>query len=97
MKLDGTAFYQYGFKCLNTQPVEGGWTDQKNGMFLYHFFKDVPDLGFYPLHHSLCALDIMSQPVFNQLLHHKGLEELQCHFLGKTALEYLKLGTYNYN
>ncbi len=97
MKLDGTAFYQHGFKCLNTQPVKGGGTVQKNGMFLDHLFKNVPDLGFNPLHHSLRTLDIMGKSLLHQLLHNEGLEEFQRHFLGKAALVDLELGAYNDN
>jgi hypothetical protein len=45
-----------------------------------------------PLHHLLGGLDVVGGAVLHQLLHDEGLEQLQRHLLGQTALVHLQLG-----
>ena len=66
-------------------------------MLLYNILKHIPYLGLKLFDHLLCALDIVRRTVGYKLLHNKGLEKLYRHLLWKTALIYLKLGTYDDN
>ncbi len=54
-------------------------------------FERVPDLGADALDHLAWRLDVVGNAVLNQLLHNEGLEQLQRHFLGQTALIHLQL------
>ena len=72
--------------------MKRGSTVKKHGVLFYNALQNVPDFGLNALNHSLRALDIMCNALFNKLLHYKGLEELDRHFLGKTALIDLELG-----
>ena len=97
VELNGAAFNQYGLKSLNAETVEGRRTVQENRMLLDNLFKHIPDLALHALNHTLGALNVVSQTSFHKLLHNKGLEKLQGHFLRKAALEDLKLGAYHDN
>ena len=44
-----------------------------------------------PLHHFAGRFDVVGDPVFHQVLHHKRLEQLQRHLLGQAALVHLQL------
>ena len=44
VQLDGVAFDQNGFKCLNAQAVQGRCTVQQNGMALDDGFERVPQM-----------------------------------------------------
>ena len=46
-----------------------------------------------PLYHALGSFDVLGFPVFHQHLHYEGLEQLQSHRLGQTALVQLQLRT----
>ncbi len=89
MKLQRTAFNQYGLESLNTQTVQRRCAVQQHRMLLDNFFKNIPYFMADALDHSLRALNIMGKPAFDELFHHKGFEQLQCHFLWQAALEYL--------
>ncbi len=55
-------------------------------MFLNYFFQDIPDLVFDFFNHALGVLDIVGDAIMDQPAHDKGLEQLQGHLLGQTAL-----------
>ena len=86
MQLDRTPFNEHGLKCLNAEPVQRRCTVEHNGVIFNDHFKHVPNLSPHALHHALCALDIMCEAIFNELLHYKRFEQLERHFLGKAAL-----------
>lgn len=90
MKLYRPAFNQNGFKCLNAEPVQRGCTVEKNGVVLDNIFEHIPNLGLHALNHALCGLDIVGIAKLIELFHDKGLEQLQCHLFGKTALVHLE-------
>ena len=93
MQLDGLALYQDRLKCLDTQTVQGRRAVQHNRMLFDHILQHIPYLGLHlALYHLLRALNIMGSAVLHQLLHHEGLEQLDGHLLGQTALVNLKLG-----
>ena len=62
-------------------------------MLFDYVLQHIPNLGLKALHHLLCIFDIVSGSVGHQLLHHEGLEQLDSHLLGKSALVNLKLGS----
>ena len=97
MKLDSLTFNKYGFECLNTESVKCGSSVEHYGMVLDYNFKSVPYAFFLTVNSFSCCLDMSCNTCFNKSLHYEGLEEFKCHFLGKTALVELKLGTNNDN
>ena len=89
--LDGSALDQNGLERLNGQTVQRGRTVEEHGVFLDDVFKDVPDEVLALFHGALCALDVVALARLDKALHDEGLEELDCHLLGKTALVDLQL------
>ena len=97
MQLDGSAFYEDGFECLNTQTVKRGSTVQHNGVILDNGFQSVPNIGGGFIDHFSRILNILGYIKLHKSLHYKGLEKLKSHFLGKTALIDLQFGADNDN
>ena len=97
MQLNRTTFYQNGFKCLNPQSVQCRRTVQHNGMLSDNLLQNIPNLCLQSFYHSLSGFDVVSQAILYQLLHYKGLKQLDCHFLRQTALIDFQFGTYNDN
>ncbi len=92
-----SALDKHGLERLNGKAVQRGRTVQKNGMLLNDFFKDVPNEVLALFHSALCALDIVALARFDEPLHNEGLEELDRHLFGKSALEDLQIGSYDDN
>ena len=97
MQLDGLTLYQNRLKGLDTQSVQRRSTVQHNGMLLDHVLQHIPYAGLQTLHHLLGSLDVMSGTVLHQLLHNEGLEQLDGHLLGQTALIDLQLRSHHDN
>ncbi|MBS6163361.1 MAG: hypothetical protein KH847_05745 [Clostridiales bacterium] len=97
MQLQGPALDQHRLKSLNAQPVQRRRAVQQNRMVFNHNFQRVPNLGFGALHSLSRRLNITHGPGLHQALHHKGLEELQGHFLRQAALVHLQLRSDNNN
>ena len=57
-----------------------------HSVFPHHFVQDVPDLRGYLVHQLFGHLDGGGVALGHQLMENEGLEELQGHLLGKTAL-----------
>ena len=91
MQLDCTALHQHRVESLNAQTVQGRCTVQQNGVALDHGLQAVPHFGLSALHHLAGGLDVVGNTLLHQILHDKGLEQLQSHFLGQTALIHLQL------
>ena len=91
VQLDGTAFHQHGVEGLNAQTVQGRCTVQQDGVALDDRLKAVPDLGLGALDHLAGRLDVVGHALLDQILHDEGLEQLQRHLLGQTALVHLQL------
>ena len=94
---DGAAFNKDGLERLNTKAVQRRRTVEHNGMLFDDHFQHVPNLCTDALHHALCALYVVRKAVVNKLLHYKGFEQLQRHFLGQTALIHLQFRAYDDN
>ena len=90
MELNGLTLYQDRLKGLDTKPVQRRRTVQHDRMLLDDVLQHIPYLGLQPFHHLLGILYIVGGSVGYQLLHYKGLEQLNGHFLGKSALVNLK-------
>ena len=59
----------------------------KNNVFSKDVYKrQVPHFGLSALHHLAGGLDVVGNTLLHQILHDKGLEQLQSHFLRQTAL-----------
>ena len=97
VKLDSLTFNKYGLESLNTKSVESRCTVQHNRMLCDNFLKHIPYSVLLSLYHLLCSLDVLADSLSLQLSHNERLEELDSHFLRKTALIYLKLGAYDDN
>ncbi|MNF61945.1 hypothetical protein D3C84_436110 [compost metagenome] len=97
VQLDGLAFDQGRFKRLDTQTVQGRCTVQQDRVFADHFVQDVPNDGFFALHHFLGGLDGGRQTTGFQLAIDEGLEQLERHLLRQTALMQTQRRTYGDN
>ncbi len=96
MQLYRTALHEHRLKCLDAQSVKSRRTVKHYRMLLDDFLKHIPDLRLHPFHHLLGGFYIVGLFVVHKLFHYKWLEKLNSHFLGQTALVYLKLGSYDY-
>ena len=93
VQLDGRTLDEVGFECLDRQTVQRRSTIQEHQVFLDDFFEHVPHLGFDPFDQLLGGFDIADNAVGYQALHHKRLEQLECHLLGQTTLMELEVWT----
>ena len=93
MQLDRLTFYKDRLKCLDTQSVQCGCTVQHNRMLFDDIFQNVPNLRIQPFYQLLRIFDVLGNASAYQLLHYKGLEQLDCHFFRKTALINFQFGT----
>jgi hypothetical protein len=84
--LDGLALDELRLERLDAQTVQGGCAVEQHGVFGDDLFEDVPHLRVLALHHALGRLDVLRVVEIDQTLHHEGLEQLQRHGLGQTAL-----------
>ena len=91
VQLDGTALDQHGVERLDAQTVQGRCAVQQDGVALDDSLKAVPDLGLCALDHLAGRLDVVGNTLLDQVLHDEGLEQLQSHLLGQTALVHLQL------
>ena len=60
MQLDRLSFYQDGFKCLNTQPVQCRRTVQHDRMFLDDLLQHIPYLCIHLVYQLLGILDVLA-------------------------------------
>ena len=97
VQLQRTALYQNRLECLNSQTVQRGRTVQQNRMVVDDIFQCVPNLSGSTVYHFPCALDVGDDLGIYQPLQHKGLEQLQRHFLRQTALVHFQARTDNDN
>ena len=97
VQLDGAALHQHGLEGLNAKAVQGGRAVQHDGVALDDVFQRVPHLGAGALHHFAGRFDVVGNALFHKVLHHKGLEQLQRHFLGQAALVHLQLRPHHDN
>ena len=86
MQLDRLVLNQNGLKGLDSETMEGRRAVQHHGMIADDILQNIPNLILLLLDHLLGRLDIARGASLNQNLHDKGLEELQRHLLGNTAL-----------
>ena len=86
VQLQSTTFYQYRFKCLNTQTVQRRSTVQQNRMSLDDIFQCIPNFRRSPVYHLSGTLNICNDLGIYQPLQNERLEQFQCHFLRQTAL-----------
>src|SRR5205807_9451915 len=91
MDADGFAFHKDRLKRLNAQAMQSGSAVQQHGMLANNIFENVPDHGLLLLDHFLGLLDGGAVALRFELVIDEGLEELERHFLGQTALIKLQL------
>ena len=84
--LDRLALHQNGLERLDAEAVKGRRAVQHHRVLPDDLLEHVPDLRTRALDHALGALDVLRQVLVDQPLHDEGLEQLQRHLLGQTAL-----------
>ena len=84
--LDGLAFDQHGLESLNAEAVQRGSAVQQNGMVLDDLFQNVPNHRILLLHQFLGLLDGGAMAALFEAVIDEGLEQLERHLLGQTAL-----------
>ena len=97
MELQRSALDEDGLKRLDAQSVQGRRTVQEDGMSLDDDLERVPYLGLRSFNSLTRRLDILRDLGLDQTLHDEGLEQLQRHLLGQTALVHLQLRADNDN
>src|SRR5918996_839496 len=95
MKLNCFAFDQNRLESLDAEPVQRRSTIEQNRMFTNDFIENVPHFRKLSLDHFFRAFDRRHVTALFKLVVDKGLEELERHFLGQTALVQTKLRTYH--
>ena len=70
---------------------------EHDGMILYHLFQSVPHLVVGAFHTLFSRFQVGALLGFYQPVHDEGLEQLQRHFLGDTALVKLELRSDDYD
>ena len=97
VKLYRSAFNEYRLERLNGQAVKSRSSVEQHGVILYYVFKSVPYFGADSFNLLLCVLDVRRVLRLDKALHNERLEELECHFLRKSALINLERRTDNDN
>ncbi len=75
--------------------MQRGGAVEQHGVLADDLVQDVPDLGALALDLALGGLDVLREVLLDQALHDEGLEQLQGHLLGQTALVHLQLGAHD--
>jgi hypothetical protein len=86
MQLDRLALDEDRLEGLDAEAMEGRRAVQQHRMLADHLFEDVPDLRPLLLDHALGRLDGRGHAVEFELRIDEGLEQLESHLLGQTAL-----------
>ena len=97
VQLNGFAFNQDGLKGLDAQTVQRRRTVEHDGVLFDDLFKNVPHHGGAGFHFLLGRLDGGSNAHGFQAREDEGLEQLQSHQLGQTALVQLEGGAHGNN
>src|SRR5690606_41269312 len=95
VQLDGLTCNQLRLKSLNLETVKRRGTVQQYRVLTYNLREDIPHYRRFPLDHFLGGFNGGRQAAMLELAEDKGLEQLQCHFLGQTALVQAQRGTYH--
>src|SRR5690242_4510754 len=91
MQLDGAALHQHRLEGLDAQTVQRRRAVQQHRMVVDHLFENVPHLRAHALDETLGALDVVREPLLDQLAHDERLEQLQRHLLGQPTLVQLEV------
>src|SRR5690606_15332910 len=86
VKADRLALDEHGLEGLDAEAVERRRSVEHHGVLRDDLVQDVPDLRLLLLDQLLRALDRRHVPALFELRVDEGLEELERHLLGKTAL-----------
>src|SRR5690606_25675279 len=92
VQVDGLALDELRLERLDAQTVQGGRTVEQDRVLADDLLEDVPHLGTAALDHALGRLDVLRVVELHEALHDEGLEELERHLLGQTALMQLERG-----
>ena len=91
MQLDGLALDEHRLEGLDAQTVQGWCAVQQHRMVDDDLFQHVPHVAGTAIDGTLGGLDVGGILKLDQALHDEGLEQLQRHLLGQTALVHLQL------
>ena len=86
MNANGFAFDEDRLERLNAEAVKRGSAVEQHGMLANDVFENVPDDRLLLLDHFLGLLDGGAVALGFELVIDEGLEKLERHFLGQTAL-----------
>ena len=97
MELERSALDEDGLKRLDSESVQRRRAVEQNGVFLDDGLEGVPDLVLAAVDHLAGVLYIIGKLRFDKALHNEGLEKLDRHLLGQTALVDLQLRSDDYD
>ncbi len=86
MQLDGFIVRKDRHKCLDTQSVKSGRTIQQDRIIFHHIFQNAPDFRLLSFDEFLGILYLIHFAHLLQSFDEVGLEQLDCHIFGQTAL-----------
>src|SRR5690606_2731415 len=95
VQLECLTLDKHGLKRLDTESVQRRRTVQQHRVFADHVSQDIPYLCGFALHHLLGSLDGCGKTTTLELAEDEGLEQLQRHLLGQTALVQLEGRAYH--
>ena len=93
VNLDRLAFDEHGLEGLDAEAVQRGSAIQQDRMVLDDLFQNVPNHRILLLDEFLGLLDGGAVAALFEAVIDEGLEQLERHLLGKTALIELQFGT----
>ena len=79
MDLNSFSFDEDRLERLDSKPMQGWSSVEKNRVLPDYFLKNIPNHVLSTLNQSLCSLDILSVAQINQSLHYKWLEQFERH------------------
>ena len=92
-----SALDKHGLERLYAEAVKCGRTVKEHGVFLDNALEHAPNLVARALYYALCALYVVGLVLCDKFFHDERLEQLERHFLGKSALIHLKFRSDDYN
>ena len=95
VQLNGAAIHQLGFEGLDAETVQGWSTVQQDRVTVDHLLQHLHHFIVGPLDQLLGRLDVVDDVLADQAVDHEGLEQLNRHLLGQTALVHLQLRTHH--
>jgi len=95
VQLDGPTIDKLGLEGLDAETVQGGSPVEQDRVTFDHLLKHLHHLIIGALNQLFGGLDVVDDVLPDQAMDHEGLEQLDRHLLGQSALVHLELGAHH--